>query len=86
MLCGGLISTVIGNQLPGPGTIYVSQTLKFQAPVKCGDTITATVEVLELVPEYRRIKLKTVCTNQNGEVVLEGEALVRPASEDFGKT
>ncbi len=78
MLSAGFISTVLGTQLPGPGTIYLKQSLNFRAPVYIGDTITATVEVAELMPEKKRVRLKTVCTNQNGKVVLDGEALVSP--------
>jgi 3-hydroxybutyryl-CoA dehydratase len=62
MLAAGLITKVLGTQLPGPGTIYLSQTLKFRAPVRIGQTVTATVEVLELNPERRRATLRTVCT------------------------
>jgi 3-hydroxybutyryl-CoA dehydratase len=75
MLAAGLITKVLGTQLPGPGTIYMSQSLKFRAPVKIGDTVTATVEVLALHPEKKRATLRTVCTVR-GEPVLEGEAFV----------
>jgi 3-hydroxybutyryl-CoA dehydratase len=78
MLSAGFISTVLGNQLPGPGTIYMSQSLTFLAPVAIGDTITASVEVIELLAEKKRVRLKTVCTNQEGRDVLTGEALVSP--------
>ena len=78
MLTAGLISTVLGTQLPGPGSIYMSQSLKFLAPVTIGDTITATVEVIEIMAEKKRVRLKTTCVNQDGTVVLEGEALVSP--------
>ena len=78
MLAAGFISTVLGTQLPGPGTIYISQSLKFMAPVRIGDTITATAEVVELNMEKKRARLKTVCTNQDGREVLVGEALVSP--------
>lgn len=81
MLSAGLVSAVLGMQLPGPGTIYLSQTLKFTAPVKFGDTITARAEVTERNPERNRVTLKTICTNQDGKVVLEGEALVMPPRE-----
>ena len=70
----GYISGVLGNLLPGPGGIYLSQEVKFLAPVRIGDTITAKVEVIELIPEKNRIKLKTTCTNQKGEVVVDGTA------------
>jgi 3-hydroxybutyryl-CoA dehydratase len=75
MLVGSLISTAIGMYLPGPGTIYMSQSLSFKAPVKIGDTIKAEVEVLEKL-EKGRVRLKTVCYNQRNEVVIDGEALV----------
>jgi 3-hydroxybutyryl-CoA dehydratase len=78
MLSAGFISTVIGCQLPGPGSIYVSQTLNFMAPVAIGDTITATAEVEEILTEKKRVRLKTVCTNQDGKEVLVGEAMVSP--------
>lgn len=74
----GLISAVIGTQLPGPGSIYLSQSLKFVKPVRPGDTITARVEVLEVIGERNRIRLSTICTNQRGEPVLSGEAWVMP--------
>lgn len=78
MLTAGLISTVIGNNLPGPGTIYLDQQLKFTFPVYFGDTITAVVKVLELIPEKNRVILETTCTNQNGETVITGKAVVLP--------
>ena len=73
MLAAGLITKVLGTQLPGPGTIYMSQTLKFRAPVRIGETVTATVEVIALHPEKHRATLRTVCAVR-GEPVLEGEA------------
>ncbi len=75
----GLISAVIGTQLPGPGAIYLSQSLKFMKPVKPGDTITARVEVLEVLTERNRVRLGTVCRNQRDEDVLSGEAWVMPS-------
>ncbi len=78
MLTAGFISNVVGTQLPGPGTIYVSQSLKFMAPVVIGDTITATVEVIDISTEKKRVRLKTTCANQEGTVVLDGEALISP--------
>ena len=78
MLSAGLISAVLGMQLPGPGTIYMSQNLRFTAPVRIGDTVTAKVEIVELIAEKNRVKLATTCTNQEGSLVLEGEALVSP--------
>ena len=78
MLSAGLISAVLGVHMPGPGTIYLSQTLNFLAPVRMGDTITATGKVVEMVPEKNRVKIETICTNQDGVVVTKGEALVMP--------
>ncbi len=79
MLSAGLISAVLGTKLPGEGTIYMGQTLSFRRPVKIGDTVTATVEVIALDPVKKRATLKTVCTVA-GKVVIEGEALVMPPS------
>ena len=79
MLTGGLVSAVIGTCLPGPGTIYLSQNFRFLKPVHVGDAITARVEVTEILRERNRLCLKTVCRNQHGEVVLEGEAWVMPS-------
>jgi 3-hydroxybutyryl-CoA dehydratase len=75
MLSAGLISAVLGTRLPGPGTIYTGQTLRFRAPVKIGATVTATAEVTALDPEKRRATLRTTCTVA-GRVVIEGEATV----------
>src|SRR6185369_10263756 len=61
MLSASFISTILGTKLPGPGCIYVSQDIKFRAPVRAGDTVTATATIVEMVPEKRRVKLKTVC-------------------------
>jgi 3-hydroxybutyryl-CoA dehydratase len=77
MLTAGLISACLGTRLPGPGTIYLGQTLEFSAPVRIGDTITAQVEVVE-VGEKGRVRLATRCTNVTGETVLSGEATVLP--------
>lgn len=78
MFGAGLISAVLGMQLPGPGTIYLSQELKFLKPVRIGDTVTARVEVVEVMGEKNRLKLRTTCTNQEGDVVIDGYALVMP--------
>jgi 3-hydroxybutyryl-CoA dehydratase len=78
MLTAGFISAVLANKLPGAGTIYLKQEMSFLAPVRIGDTITARVEVLELITEKNRVRLKTTCTNQDNVVVLEGEAQVMP--------
>ena len=78
MLSAGFISAVLGTKLPGPGTIYLNQDLRFTKPVHFGDTITATITVEELIKEKNRALLKTVCTNQDGDVVVEGTAKVMP--------
>jgi 3-hydroxybutyryl-CoA dehydratase len=76
MLTAGLISAVLGMKLPGPGAIYLSQWLQFTRPVHIGDTVTASVVVAELFAEKRRARLSTICTNQEGKSVIEGEAMV----------
>lgn len=74
LLTTSLLSAVLGMHLPGTGAIYRSQSLRFRAPVFPGDTITARVEVLELRPERRQVRLATTITNQRGEVVIDGSA------------
>ncbi|MDQ7840331.1 MAG: MaoC family dehydratase [bacterium] len=76
MLTAGLISAVLGMHLPGPGGIYLSQTLTFLKPVRIGDTITATAEVTAYDAERRRLRLRTSCVNQRDEAVLDGEAVL----------
>ena len=76
MLSAGFISAVLGTKLPGPGAVYLSQTLKFRAPVTIGDEITATATVVSVKEGKPIFTLETVCTNQNGEKVLEGEAVI----------
>ena len=76
MIAAGLISTTLANDLPGPGTVYLSQTLQFKAPVYPGDTITTTVEVKNVRADKPIVTLATVCMNQNDVVVLQGEAVV----------
>ena len=78
MLSAGFISAVIGTRLPGPGTVYMRQALDFLAPVRIGDTVTATVEVIEKMEDKKRVRLRTTCVNQEGTRVLDGEALVSP--------
>lgn len=78
LLSAGLFSAILGNILPGHGTIYLSQEIKFLAPVRIGDTITATVDVLELIPEKNRSKLRTSCMNQDGKLLADGTAWVMP--------
>jgi len=78
MLSAGFVSAVLGNQLPGPGSIYVRQELNFLAPMRIGDTITARVEVIEKNQEKNRVRLRTTCVNQDGTKVTEGEAVISP--------
>lgn len=78
MLSAGFISTILGCQLPGPGTIYLSQELKFLAPVRIGDTITAQAEVIDIDRDKHQVTLATVCWNQNDKKVIKGTAVVSP--------
>ena len=83
MLTAGYISAVFGMELPGPGAIYVSQTLNFRAPVRIGDKVVAKVKVAELIAAKKRARFDCACTVK-GKVVLEGEAILmvpsRPAT------
>lgn len=79
MLTASVISAAIAGRMPGPGTVYMCQNLRFMAPVRPGDTVHATVTVKGLMPEKRRVSLATVCTVA-GKVVIEGDALVMPTS------
>jgi 3-hydroxybutyryl-CoA dehydratase len=81
MLVAGLISAVLGTQLPGPNSIYLGQELKFTAPVKIGDTLTVTATVTEKRDDKRIIKLRTTATNQRGEIVLDGNAVIKKAGQ-----
>ena len=76
----GLISALLGTRLPGPGAIYISQTLNFRAPVKIGDTVEVTITVEELIPERTRARLACAC-RVGDTVVLDGEALVKVPSK-----
>jgi 3-hydroxybutyryl-CoA dehydratase len=82
MLSAGYISAVFGMKLPGPGAIYISQTMNFKAPVKIGDTVVTTVKVAELIAEKKRARFETVCA-VDGKPVVVGEAVLmlpsRPA-------
>ncbi|HUJ38725.1 MAG TPA: MaoC family dehydratase [Hyphomicrobium sp.] len=82
MLSAAYISAVFGMKLPGPGAIYISQTLSFKAPVKIGETVITTVKVVELIPEKKRARFECVCS-VNGKPVVQGEAVLmvpaRPA-------
>ena len=81
MLSAGFISNVLGNQLPGPGAVYIRQSLNFLAPVRIGDTITAVVEVTDVNTEKNRVTLKTGCVTQAGVQVIDGEAVLSPAKK-----
>ncbi len=78
MLSASVISAAIGAKLPGPGTIYLSQDLRFMRPVKIGDTLIAGIEVTELNREKTRVRLRRTLNNQRGEQVIDGSALVIP--------
>jgi len=82
LLSVGFFSTILGNILPGHGTIYLSQEVKFLAPVRIGDTITAKVDLLELIPERNRAKFRTSCTNQDGKLVVDGIAWTMPPKKE----
>ena len=77
MLMAGLISAVLGTQLPGTNSIYLGQDLKFTAPVKIGDTVKVVVTVTEKRDDKRIIKLRTTVSNQRGELVIDGTAAVK---------
>ena len=77
MLVAGLISAVLGTQLPGPNSIYLGQDLNFVAPVKIGDTVKVVVTVTDKRDEKRIIKLRTTAYNQRGEMVIDGSAVVK---------
>ncbi len=76
MFAAGLISAAVGTRLPGYGAIYMEQSLRFRRPVFIGDTVTVTVTVTDWNDEKRRVRVETACTNQDGERVVEGEALL----------
>jgi len=78
MLSAGFISAILGNHLPGPGSVYVKQELNFLAPVYIGDTITARAEVVNLDQEKNRVTLSTNCYSQEGTMVIRGEAVLSP--------
>ncbi len=78
----GLLSSVLGNILPGHGTIYLSQEIRFLAPVRIGDTLIARVEIIELIPEKNRAKFKTTCINQEGKEVADGIAWGMPPKKE----
>jgi 3-hydroxybutyryl-CoA dehydratase len=79
MLSAGFISNVLGNQLPGPGAVYIRQEMNFLAPVRIGDTITARATVIGINAEKNKVTMKTECVNQEGTVVIDGQAVLSPA-------
>lgn len=79
MLVSSLFSGLLGCQLPGEGSIYLGQSLRFKAPVYLGDEVTATVEVLQVRPDKPIVTLRTYAINQNGKLVIDGEAVVKVA-------
>ena len=85
MLTASVISAAIAGRLPGAGTIYLGQNLRFKAPVRPGETVHATVTVKELLAQKRRVVLNTVCT-VGGRVVIDGDAIVMPTSRATAKT
>lgn len=82
MLTAGHISAVLGTKLPGPGAIYLEQTLRFVRPVRFGDAITSTVEVIEIADDKPHVRLRTTSANQEGKTVLLGEALILMSEGD----
>lgn len=77
-LVGSFISNIIGTKLPGPGTIYMEQNMRFKKPVYIGDTVTACVEISEILnPDKNILKLTTTVKNQDGDIVIEGDAVVK---------
>ena len=76
MLTAGFISAALAMKLPGPGAVYLSQTLQFLRPVRIGDLVVARVEITEVLPEHRQLRLSTRCLNAKGKVVVDGEAMV----------
>lgn len=82
LLSVGLLSNILGTILPGHGTIYLSQEATFRAPVRIGDTVTARVEIIELIPEKNRAKFRTTCFNQDGKMVVDGVAWGMPPKKE----
>jgi 3-hydroxybutyryl-CoA dehydratase len=83
ILSAGYISAIFGMQLPGPGSVYISQTLNFRAPVKIDDVVVTTVKLIELVPEKKRARFETVCS-VGGKPVLTGEAVLMIPARPVG--
>ncbi len=81
MLTAGFVSAAIASKLPGPGSIYLAQSLRFTRPVRIGDTVKVKLEIIEVTTAKRRVRLATICTNQNGDTVMDGEATVMVPDE-----
>lgn len=75
ILVSSLISNVVGTKCPGPGSVWLDQTFRFLSPVRVNDTITATSEILVKIPAKQQVVVRTTCTNQNNEIVIEGVGL-----------
>ena len=82
ILSAGLISAALGNRLPGPGAVYVAQTLRFKAPVRAGDTVRATVTIKELLPEKKRVVLDTVASVKDTTVLVGEATMMVPGKAD----
>lgn len=76
ILVSGMISAVLGMHLPGPGSVYIKQTLNFRAPVFLHDKITASVQILKIRPDKPIVTLETICKNQESTIVIDGEAVL----------
>ena len=83
MLSVGLISTILGNDLPGPGSIFVSQNINFIAPVRIGDTVTASVKVIDKDEEKNKLYLETICKNEKDNLIIDGEAVIMPPKKNL---
>ena len=77
MLVGSYISGIIGNEFPGEGSIYMTQNLSFMKPIFYNETIIIRIEITDLVMERKRVYLKTICTNEQGEILVNGDALIK---------
>jgi 3-hydroxybutyryl-CoA dehydratase len=84
MLVASYISAALAEDLPGPGTVYLGQTLRFVRPVRIGDEVTVRLEIIEIIRQRSRARISTVCVNQSDEVVIDGEATVLLPSTEGG--
>lgn len=85
MFVASLISAAIGNELPGPGSVYMGQTLRFLAPAFLGDTVTAVVTVTKIREDKPIVTLETVCRNQHGDTIVDGEAVVKAPGDKLAR-